>query len=79
MQLGYKQRQLAFCKAILQHQVFNEAFKLCMRTGCVPESSAIVEIMQKANLYKVESMSTYTRRSSTIASWINWMLGLVEE
>lgn len=79
MQLGYKQRQLAFCKAILQHHVFNEAFKLCMRTGCVPESSAIVEIMQKANLYKVESMSTYTRRSSTIASWINWMLGLVEE
>ena len=27
--------------------------------------------------YKVESMSTYVRRSSTISGWINWMLGLV--
>ena len=77
MNLNYKQRQLAFCKAILQHQAFKETFELCMRTGSMPDTPAIVEIMQRANLYKVESMSTYVRRSSTISGWINWMLGLV--
>ena len=79
MQLGYKQRQLAFCEAILQHRVFNEAFKLCMKTGHIAEAPAIVEIMQQSNLHKVKSMKTYYRRSSSIISWINWMLGLVEE
>lgn len=78
MNLNYRQRQLAFCKAILQHHVFKETFNLCMETGSMPDTSGIVAIMQEANLYKVESMSTYVRRSSTVSSWINWMLGLID-
>lgn len=76
MNLNYKQRQLAFCETILEHRAFRETFNLCMETGSIPDASAIVSIMQKCNLYKVESMSTYIRRSSTISGWINWMLGL---
>ena len=79
MKLNYKQRQLAFCKTILQHRAFKETFRLCMKTGSIPDTSTIVGIMQESNLYKVESMSTYIRRSSTISGWINWMLGLIEE
>jgi len=79
MNLNYKQRQLAFCKAILQHHAFKETFNLCMKTGSIPDTPEIVSIMQKSNLYNVESMSTYVRRASTISSWINWMLGLIEE
>ena len=79
MNLNYKQRQLAFCEAILQHRAFKETFNHCMETGSMPDTSTIVSIMQKSNLYKVESMSTYTRRSSTISGWINWMLGIIEE
>jgi hypothetical protein len=79
MNLNYKQRQLAFCKSILQHQVFKTTFSLCMETGIIPDTSSIVAIMQDSNLYKVKSMSTYVRRSSTISGWINWMLGLIEE
>lgn len=78
MNLNYKQRQLAFCEVILQHRPFKETFKLCMKTGSMPDVSAIVAIMQESNLYKVESRSTYVRRSSTIKGWINWMLGLIE-
>ena len=50
-----------------------------MKMGTMPDTSTIVAIMQESNLYKVESMSTYVRRSSTISGWINWMLGLIEE
>ena len=79
MNLSFKQRQLAFCKTILQHRVFKEAFELCMVTGKVPDADQIVEIMQNSELHKIESMSTYVRRSSTISGWINWMLELVNE
>lgn len=79
MNLNYRQRQLAFCELILQHRAFKETFNLCMATGSMPDTTTIVSIMQKSNLYNVESMSTYVRRSSTISSWINWMIGLTEE
>lgn len=79
MNLNYKQRQLAFCEVILQHRVFKETFNLCMEIGSIPETTAIVAIMQESQIYKVESESTYERRSSTISGWINWMLGLIEE
>lgn len=79
MNLNYKQRQLAFCELILQHRVFKETFHLCMKVGEIPDTSAIVAIMQKSHLHKIESMSTYVRRSSTIGGWINWMIGLVDE
>jgi len=79
MQLNYRQRQLAFCNVILQHQAFSETFKVCMEHGVMPDTDSIVQIMQQSNLYKVGSMSTFVRRSSTISGWINWMLELVEE
>lgn len=76
MDLNYRQRQLAFCEAVLQHRVFRETFSLRMQTGFMPDVPAIVGIMQKADLYRVGSMSTYVRRSSTISGWINWMFRL---
>ena len=79
MNLKYKQRQLAFCEAILRHRVFKEVFNLSMEAGNIPDTSTIVGIMQKSNLYKVESMKTYIRRSSTISGWIHWILGLINE
>ena len=79
MKLNYKQRQLAFCESILQHRAFRETFHLRMETGTMPDTSVIVAIMQKSGLYKVESMSTYERRSSTISGWVNWMLGLLDD
>lgn len=79
MNLGYKQRQLALCEAILQHRVFKETFNIYMETGEMPDTSTIIRLMQESNLYEVGSMSTYIRRSSTISSWINWIVGLIEE
>jgi len=79
MNLNYKQRQLAFCKSILQHRVFKEAFNFYLETGSIPDTSVVIAFMQSSNLYNVESKSTFIRRSSTIHSWINWMLGLLGE
>lgn len=76
MRLSYKDRQLAFCKRILQHKVFYETGKLLIEKGLIPEKKIIIEIMKKSNLYNIGSDNTFERRSSTITGWINWIFGL---
>lgn len=79
LNLGYKQRQLAFCGLILSHKAFNLTLKQYFQTGTMPSTNDIVCIMKKANLYRIESEETYGRRSSTIRSWINWIISLINE
>lgn len=78
LNLNYRQRQLEFCKAILQHPVFHKVFWLAMQTKTIPDKKTIVQIMQQSDLYRIESLDTFDRRSSTVRGWIKWMLGLSE-
>jgi hypothetical protein len=72
-------RQLEFVKLILSHKAFNGTLKLYFDKGDVPTKDEVVEIMNKSALYNVDSEVTYKRRASTVISWTNWILGLVEE
>lgn len=72
-------RQLEFVKLILSHKIFKESLKLYLKKGNTPSKNEIVEIMKKSNLYNISSNETYKRRASTIISWSNWILGLIEE
>lgn len=72
-------RQLEFVKIILAHKAFNKTLKLYFKKGCAPSKDEIVEIMKGSELYNIDSDETYKRRASTIISWINWILGLIEE
>lgn len=78
LRLNYKQRQLAFCDLILSHKAFADTLRKYFECGEMPNTSNIIQIMKEANLYNVESESTFKRRSSTIKGWINWMLGLID-
>lgn len=79
MGLGYKERQLAIVTQILRHKVFNEVLRIHLQRGEMPDKQAIIQIMKQSNLYRVESDSTYLRRSSTVIGWVNWILGIIEE
>ena len=79
MNLSYKQRQLAFCQIILEHKAFHDTFSLWLSQGSVPEKKDVVQIMRQANLFNMDSESTYHRRASTVRRWINWILGLIQE
>ncbi len=72
------ERQLEFVKLILSHSVFKNTLNLYFEKGDVPTKDEIVEIMENAQLYKINSDHTYKRRASTIISWINWILELIE-
>lgn len=79
LRLGYKQRQLAFCGAVLSHGAFADTLKSYFETGVMPQKNDIIQIMRRSNLYNVSSNSTYERRSSTIKGWINWIVGLIND
>jgi len=77
--LNYKQRQLAYCNLILSHKAYGDILRKYLERGNMPSTGEIVQIMKAANLYKVESDSTFERRSSTIKGWLNWILALINE
>ena len=79
LKLGYKQRQLEYCKCVLSHKAFSDTLRKYFETGIMPSTDEIVSIMKKSNLYNVESESTFIRRSSTITGWLNWILELIDE
>lgn len=72
-------RQLEFVKLILSHGAFKNTLKLYFDKGGVPSKNEIVEIMKSSKLYNIDSDETYRRRASTIVSWTNWVLELIEE
>lgn len=77
LSLNYKKRQIAFCKAILSHKVFNISLRKYLENGVMPSRAEIVSIMRESNLYNIYKSSTYERRASTIRGWIDWIIGLI--
>lgn len=70
-------RQLGFVHQVLQHAVFNDVLKTQLKTGSLLSKSEIINKMKTYPLFNVKGESTYTRRSSTISSWINWITSLI--
>ncbi|MCD8353126.1 MAG: transcriptional regulator [Clostridiales bacterium] len=79
LNLNYKQRQLAFCRCILSHRIFNKVLRLYFRCGVMPSKNEVVAIMKEFGVYRVQSDETFERRASTIKSWINWIVSLINE
>jgi len=77
--LSIIERQLKLIELILSHFVFNKVLKLYFKKAEAPNSHEIVQLMKESNLYNINSDITFYRRSSTILSWINWVLEQVEE
>ena len=78
MKMPYRERQIAIATAILRHRVFNEALKIHLQYGEMPDNNMIVQIMKNCGVYNVVSPKTFNRRASTVRSWIEWVLGLIE-
>lgn len=75
----FNNRQLAFCKCILQHKIFYDVIKRTLHEGYIPEKETVVSLMKGADLFQIGSDSTFIRRSSTVRGWIAWILSLKTE
>ena len=76
---SFKERQLSYCRRILSHKVFADTLKICFKYGSMPSTEEIITLMKNSNLYHVESYETFKRRTSTIKSWLNWIIRLIDE
>ena len=74
LNLKYKNRQKEFVKLILEHEVFNQTYKLYMKKFGKISTKDVIELMKECNLYNIGEDSTYKRRASTIKGWINWVI-----
>lgn len=72
------ERQLEFVRLILSRAAFKNTLNLYFDKGDVPTKDEVIEIMKNARLYNIDSEQTYRRRASTVISWINWILKLIE-
>ncbi|EMJ3792893.1 transcriptional regulator [Clostridioides difficile] len=73
----HRDRQLSLAKLILEHEVFNKSFKLYLKKGESPNKKEITNLMKESYVHNVKSDITLMRRSSTVISWTNWILSLV--
>ncbi|WP_253291116.1 transcriptional regulator [Acetivibrio sp. MSJd-27] len=78
MKLPYCQRQLGIVQALLRHKVFRDGMRIWLQCGELPGRKRVIELMKRADLYHVESESTFYRRASTVTSWLQWTAGLLE-
>lgn len=78
-QLSITNRQIEFIKLILSHRVFNRVIKSYLENRKQAKPHVIVEIMKTSDLFHINSDSTFKRRSSTISSWVNWIIDQIEE
>jgi hypothetical protein len=72
MALHYKQKNLALIKKIFERPVFHKAFGFIIQNNRMPNKNEICTIMNDSNLSI--NQTTIERRSSTVRSWIDWIL-----
>ena len=73
------ERKLDFIKLILSHAPFKKTLQSYFENGEIPTKEEIIEIMRSCKLHNVVTNSTFSRRASTIKSWINWIIDQIEE
>ena len=76
--LKYKQRQLSYCQKILSHEIFNKVIRLYFDRGQIPEKDEIIKMMKSLGLHNINSDTTFFRRASTISSWVEWIVKLIQ-
>lgn len=77
--LKLRARQLKFVELILRHEPFKSCFFYSIKRGGALTKDETVEFMKRADLYNINSESTFRRRASTVIGWIKWILTLKRE
>jgi hypothetical protein len=72
MALHYKQKKLALIKKIFERPIFYKSFEFIIQNNRIPNKNEICIIMNNSNLSI--NQTTIERRSSTVRSWLDWIL-----
>jgi hypothetical protein len=72
MALRYKQKNLTLIEKIFKRPVFYKSFAFIIQNNRIPDKNEICTIMNGSNLSI--NQTTIERRSSTVRSWLDWIL-----
>jgi hypothetical protein len=76
MMLDYKRKNLTLIKKILERPVFHKAFGVIIEYNRMPGKNEICGIINKSRLSI--GQTTIGRRSSTVKSWLDWILRIAD-
>lgn len=79
MNLSYRERQLELVKLIVSHNVFREVLIYYLKHDEMMPQNELVNAMKRNSLFNIGKESTFKRRSSTITSWVYWIICLFLE
>lgn len=71
--MNYKERQLKLVELILEHKIFNDFFFSALIKDELPSRDLVKNKMRE---YNVCSENLVSRRSSSVLSWLKWMIDL---
>jgi len=71
-----RRRNLALVECILEKKIFNQTLNLYLQKVSKPTINEVVKIMSESQLNL--SPKTMSRRSQTVLSWIDWIMGLTQ-
>ena len=71
--MTHQNRCLELVRLILHHKVFHDAFGLYLKNNTLPDKKAIVTLIKNVDGI---SGDTLNRRTSTVLSWLGWILEL---
>ncbi|NES79367.1 MULTISPECIES: type II restriction enzyme [Okeania] len=72
----HKLKYLKLIEKILEHEVFNQAFKLSLEIAHIPSKKQIIQLLSENHL-KIGD-KTRERRASTVKSWIDWIWSQID-
>jgi hypothetical protein len=72
LSLNRTQKNLALIRKIFERPIFHEIFGFFIKNNKIPDKNKICEIIKTHNL--LINSTTIIRRSSTVRSWIEWIL-----
>lgn len=73
--LSLRSRHLRVAELILSHKPFRQTLNSYIDNANIPSKKEVMDIMRHCKLFRM-SENLYYRRSSTVISWINWILNL---
>ena len=69
-------KNLELVNIILEHKPFYDVFKLYLENDEFPNDEVIIDILKNNRIFNIDSDITLKRRSSTVRSWIKWIINL---
>jgi len=77
LNLRYRSRQLAYVELMFRHEIFHRLFEVVYKSGTMPAKTDVIAVMLELNV--CNDGATVARRSTSVISWLRWIVSLADD